>query len=85
MRGGNVFRTGERGCSSLTAACMFTAAANFHHLRAFGIFAVLAAVFAVLLCRAIAGAVRAFALILFSHNDLLVIWKEKSEGFRGPG
>ena len=44
----------------LSAAVVLTAAADFHHVRLVGFFAVLAAVFAVLFRRAIAGTVPAF-------------------------
>jgi len=49
---------------------MFTTAADFHHLRPFGVLAVFTAIFTAFFGRTVAGAVRAFPLVLFSHNGL---------------
>jgi hypothetical protein len=46
---------------------MLTPATYFHNLRSLGVLAIFAAVFAVLLMRAIAWAMRAFIGIVVSH------------------
>jgi len=57
---------------------MFTTAADFHHLRPFGVLAVFTAIFTAFFGRTVAGAVRAFPLVLFSHNGLFFSWRSKN-------
>jgi hypothetical protein len=52
----------------LAAAGMLTAASDFHHLGSLGFTTVLAAIFAVFLCPAIARTMRTLSSIFFSHN-----------------
>ena len=57
--------------SGLTA-CVLATATYFQHMSLFGILAVLAAIFAVLLRRTIAGGMRAFVFFVLSHKTTLL-------------
>jgi len=50
---------------------VFAAATDFHHMGFLGIFAILAAILTVLLCRAITGWMRANVFLIFCHKKLL--------------
>jgi hypothetical protein len=56
--------------AGLAAAVVFTAAANFHHMRFVRFLAVLPAVFAVLFSGTIARAVFAFLRDFVSHDSI---------------
>jgi hypothetical protein len=61
---------------------MLAATTDFHYSRLFGFLAVLTAVLAVLLGRAVTGAVRALARVFFSHFANLLEMRGKLN-FRG--
>jgi len=67
----------------LLATGMLAATTDFHYSRLFGFLAVLTAILAVLLGRAVTGAVRALARVFFSHFADLLEMRGKVKFQRG--
>jgi hypothetical protein len=60
------------GVSATLAAFVLAITAYFHHMRFLGLFAILAAVFAVFFRGAIAGGMRAFGFCILGHKRSLL-------------
>jgi hypothetical protein len=56
----------------LTTTVVFAAATDLHHMRLLGVFAILAAILAVLLRRTIAGWMGAYLFLIICHKQLLL-------------
>jgi hypothetical protein len=57
------------------ATVMLAITTYFHHMRLFGLLAVLAAILAILFWRAITSGMRAFVFLILCHKKYLAFWK----------